>query len=136
MKRKEGEYSLKALIKLNENQLRVLCEALELYNRLGMAQFDYLEQHPSFVNMDYDMEEMKGILLQLKKKVFPFLSDGEYLGMGNHLVDEKCKISYDILQVLRNKAAYYKNPEGGIEIDFREPRQTSKEELCECEIED
>lgn len=128
---------MKIQIEVSEKQAQIILEALDLYSRLGMGQMEEVDNLRSLLsraNID-DRRERRELLEKLKKLYFPELSRNEYYGIFGDKTPEESKIAYDLIQVLRNKIAYHKHPEGGMTVDFGTPLKSSKtEELCECNI--
>jgi hypothetical protein len=115
---------------LDEEQLRVLMEALDMYSRLGMGQIDIVltsTNNPLIKRIweNKSGDEVKDLSKQIKKLIFPELSDNAYYGIFNNKTPESSKISWDILQVVRYRLAWDKHPDGGYTVDFGDPLQSS-----------
>ena len=111
-----------ATITLTEEQLRLVQSALEFYSRVGIGQFEVIKEHPTFEkvlrkefkdkegNVDYgryhEVRESVDIMLVQPRNML--LNDltlpkaGSW-GIYNPDVDESCRVSYDILQVIRHE---------------------------------
>jgi DNA-directed RNA polymerase subunit L len=67
-----------ASIRLTEEQLRIIQEALDFYSRVGIGQFNVIKEHPTFEN-------------QLKKE----FTDEEKLEFADYIVESKRETSDD-----------------------------------------
>lgn len=76
---------------------------------------------------------VESLLQNIKEVVFP---KGACCGIYSSEVDESCKRSMDMFQVLRHTLAWNKEPLGGWSIVFDTPTQFSKSELIKCKISD
>jgi hypothetical protein len=71
----------------------------------------------------------------LKKVYFPELECAAYYGIFSPDTPEESKISWDLIQVIRNKIAWSNRPEGGMTVDFGKPIQSSlSESLARVEV--
>ncbi len=122
-------------IKVSNKQIQIIQEALDLYSRLGMGQVDELISPFSGPLQIYheDHEEAKVYCEGLKRLAFPGLSTNAYYGIFGEKTAEDSKISYDLIQVMRNVVAWHQNPEGGMGVNFDKPLAASDEALCEVE---
>tara|TARA_Y100000310_G_scaffold263083_2_gene273057 strand:+ start:1323 stop:1817 length:495 start_codon:yes stop_codon:yes gene_type:complete len=114
---------VKYQITLNEEQMRVLREALDNYARMGMGQLDisvaeFLRRHfcdldrpplmtedpgddPTFVPTEIDVwVAVRGLVVHLKQWVFNHPPEGSW-GISNEKVPEICREAYDMKQVIR-----------------------------------
>jgi len=106
---------------LTEDQLRLVQQALDLYSRVGIGQFDHIKYHPTFVQhlsnkltdkngridfiryheigdeADEKLMEARNILIQ--EDLHPNTS----WGIFNEKGDESCRVAYDIIQVIRHE---------------------------------
>ena len=124
-------------LKLNEEQLNVVMKALDLYSRLQMGQVEELINPFSspFSNRFVDRENVEKAVSVLKKEYFPELTRDSYNGIFSDKTPETSKIAYDIIQVVRNRLAYDKNPSGGFTVDFDDPIKSSGQPLPEIKKE-
>lgn len=122
-------------LKINETQAKTIIKALDLYSRLQMGQIHELGTPYSgpFTKQieKADKEKLEDILNELKQTLFPELSQGAFYGIFSQEVPDEAKISYDMIQVIRNHLAWKNNPKGGITVDFDQPLKSSKEPLIE-----
>lgn len=58
---------MKILLEINEEQARVLKNALELYGRIGMGEVRELIEHPSFRDRNFDRHRVKECMDEIKK---------------------------------------------------------------------
>ena len=113
---------------LTEEQLRLVQQALDLYTRIGIGQFERIKYHPTFEKhlwnklkdengetdftqfhkireeVDIKLAEARNMLIQEN------LPPNGGWGIGMPKVDESCRVAYDIVQVIRHE--FWKaNPE-------------------------
>lgn len=121
---------MKITIEVDEEQAKVIINSLELMARISMGQFEgvyiTLWLNGSGVKNSQEVREM---LKQLKRIIFPDLSETSYYGILSKEASEPAKIAWDMYQVIRNKMSWAKHPEGGHTVDFNEPMKVS--EICE-----
>lgn len=126
---------MKYKIELTEKQFIVLSNALELYGRIGMGQFEeILNWKFKWNNTDTYINNFIRSSLTFIKCALTGLEWNAYRGIASEEVPEDCKISYDIYQVIRNKIAWTNNPEGGILASFDKPMKISSQKLPTCEV--
>ena len=124
--------SKKYKVILNEKQIEILVESLDLYSRLPSGQFDEIFFKMLGLGKLTNRTEFEKISKQLKELYFPELSENEFYGIHQDSVSEDARIGFDMIQVLRHKLSWDKEPEGGITVNFHEPMKTStKENLIE-----
>ena len=128
-------------ISINIKDINVLTNILDLYSRLGSGQLEELiSQHNSpIVNQklsEDEKEKLKQHIQQIKEILFPELGNFSSYGIFSNKITDDVKFSYDILQVIRNKVAWYNNPKGGINVNFDEPLKSSSRPLIEVNISD
>lgn len=75
-------------------QSRFVLDALDVYSRMGMGQLESIT-HQIFSSRDF-----RRALLAVKLEHFGF-SSGQSLSMRSEEVPEKCRIAYDMYQVIR-----------------------------------
>jgi hypothetical protein len=130
------------VIVVNDEQAEVLTQALDLFARIGCGQIEELSRHPTIQKKLYalidsdkylDVKNEAEILIgKLKKLLVGFDLHASH-GIG--VADEPNRIAYDMFQVIRNKIAWFKNPAGGMEVDFYDPIQWSEQPLPEVKRE-
>lgn len=127
---------MKIQLEMNDEQARVVKEALELYGRIGMGQVEEITQHPSLLNREFNDEEVSRHLGDVKEIVFPDLQGrGHYYGIRNPNTHEDSRVAFDVQQVLRNRMAWAKNPAGSLgSVIFDDPIQYSEQPLPSCTV--
>lgn len=118
-------------LKLNETQARIICNALDLYTRVGMGQLEAIGHEMWHFGKSQAFHEK---LPDFKKAVTGFDRGSSY-GIHQKETPEHCRTAYDIIQVVRHKLAWDKHPDGGQTVDFYPPMKTGKEDLPECKKE-
>lgn len=115
---------------VDETQAQIINSALDLYSRLLCGELSTLTTFFAKHNSDLDLphDELFSILREIKSLVFPDLSASNYCvyGIYQEEAPEQAKVAYDLFQVIRNHIAWKNKPEGGIEVDFHEPMNTSE----------
>ena len=121
-------------LSISEKQARVMVDALDLFSRIGIGQLREVLRHPQYERVILrDNESYKyceRLLDQIKKLLTGFGPSASY-GIACPEVHDDSNIAYDLLQVIRHRLAWDRNPKGGIEVYFDRPIQLSKEELAE-----
>jgi len=110
----------KYMLELTETQALLVRDALDLYARIGLGQFEAVCD--VFGRSD---EMLAGI--HIAKKACGFPASGSH-GLHNAKVHDRFRQAWDICQVVRNKVAWERKPEGGLEVQFYKPHQTSDSE--------
>lgn len=124
-------------ISINEHHLRVMKEALDLYSRIGLGQFDEVERlwrddgrkkadHKYNETEEIDFDGMREKLKELKQMIG--FTNGSW-GIHCLSVPDHFRIAWDIKRVLRHRLAWDLNPEGAITVDFDEVRHSSRQPL-------
>jgi len=133
---------MKVVIELTDQQAYTMMEALEMYSRVGMGQFDNIEYtlsmdvfDPVVHRQEYDRELALSYLRQARSVIFGGLSGNAYKGIMQ--TSERSKISWDIYQQLRHHLTVYKHPDEPIETRgnaFQKPFVVSSEPLPKVTI--
>lgn len=130
---------MKITIECNENHARIIQQALDLYSRLGMGQFDRIHELMTFdfaKKLDV-RSEAEEILDNLKALYFPELGKGYgYHGIFSNNTPDQSKVAWDIIQVIRNKIAWHEKPEGGHTVSFGDPMKSGSEKFIKVKVED
>jgi len=136
------EEKLKITLEINEVQAQVIQSALDLYSRLGIGQVEEMSTNFGIFGdqlmklTEDDRDKIKTLNKEFKQILFPNLDGNSYYGIYSDKVPKNSKISYDIIQVMRNKIAFSKNPKGGHTTDFGTPIKSSHEtEFIKCYVE-
>lgn len=97
------------VLTLTDNQARLISEALELYCRIGLGQFDYIQNHPTIDyniskrNVDFH-KDIEPSLTISRNRIFGLKRGFETsLGIFHIDVDETCRIAHDIHQIIRHE---------------------------------
>ena len=115
-----------ATLTVTENQLRLIQNALDLYTRIGIGQFERIKEHPTFevhlynefkneegktdyVKFHSVRDEVDDIFTQAKRLLYNQSSAVKNGGWGIHNpnVDDSCRDAFDLVQVIRHE--FWKN---------------------------
>jgi len=121
---------MKITITLSDKQANVLVGALDLYSRILIGQLENVEEVLRFSYHDLSLDKLtqvKGLFDAAKSLLFGFGGGASY-GIHNHKVPDAARQAFDLLQGIRNTVARAKKPEGGFQVCYDTPRQTSLEE--------
>ena len=112
-------------------QIQITINALDLYSRIWIGQYDHLSFESRFyvksgadwARVDENEHMRNALFLQIRSILLPKLNCGLYgsYGIWSSETDDRAKDAYDMQQVIRYKQAYYRHPEGGNTVDFGEP---------------
>ena len=111
-----------ATLKVSEEQLRLIQQALDFYSRVGIGQFNAIKDHPTFEahlhnefkdengKTDYGhyhsvRDEVDSILHVARNVLYNDSSIGKNgsWGIHNPKVDDSCRDAYDLIQVIRHE---------------------------------
>lgn len=140
-------------IELSDEQAAVLVEALDLYSRCLIGQFEEVGQVALLYNVNMLNSEVRqsnqqvytvskpdkkawdahhdftDAIRKLKQEILGIHSNGSY-GIHSEVVHDSARVAYDILQVVRNHLAWRRHKGGCIMstlgVSFDTPIQTSK----------
>lgn len=131
-------------IELTEKQAGVIMQALELYSRLKMGQFETITDSFFMDTFDkelkrpvFDQDMARAYLMQSRAVIFTDLQHGAYIGISH--TGESSKISWDIYQQLRHDLCVYTNPKPSIDQrgrSYDKPHALSKQPLPRVVITD
>ena len=132
-------------IRLTKEQLIVIQEALELYSRIGIGQFDKIKEHPTFENYlkkkfkndegktDYSRyhevrDTVDLMLVQPRNMLLNDLTLPKNASWGIYSpdVDESCRVAYDLIQVIRHEF-WLANPNRSEHVVMSSVHLTSKD---------
>lgn len=134
-----GNYTLT----INEEQARVICEALEFYSRIKHGQIDELRNIfrdrwcAPLSQFNWDCEYL---FAELKARIFPDLAKGAYYGVGSKIYPEST-VAWDIMQVLRHRLAWDRLRAEGKDkpdhygVQYNSPMRFGSEPLAEIRSE-
>jgi len=136
VKEKEPSYCLV----VSGTQVRTLLRALDLFARIGAGQFEEVLHHPAWeakrLHLAFDIPEEKekiedfrvaGKLLQEAKRLATGFQGNASASIVSADVDSRR--AFDIYQVIANMLVWKEHPEGGMGVDFNEPKQWSDQPL-------
>jgi hypothetical protein len=102
-------------IDLNTEHMQVLIQALDLYSRVGMGQFEEVAHV-------FESRRNETLLTALNgAKVAVGLHPNSHRSISAEAVADSFKTAFDIKQVLRHRMAWDKQPDGGVGVAFDEP---------------
>lgn len=107
---------------LTEEQAGVLTDALDLFVRIGIGQFEVVVE--VYDPCGETRHNIKALLLAAKEHAGLPRNGGP--GIHNSKVPDRFRAAFDLKQVVRNRVAWDKNPKGGIQVQFDEPNRTSE----------
>ena len=116
----------KMTVELNDEQQRVVLEALELYYRVGMGQTTEVVE--VMRGSEFDKDAARESAKELAKELFPNLN-GSYYGIRHEDVQEKFKVACDVYSKMRYERSWARNPEGGMTVVFQKVSPVSNTEL-------
>jgi hypothetical protein len=103
---------------LTLEQAKVITQALDLYNRITLGQFEeltYMVQRgtiplgPDVTNLDLDSRDQLCSLIKIYKRLCGYQSSSSY-GLGNQQLPKANAISYELLASLLKPIAEHENP--------------------------
>ena len=117
----------KYTLTMNEEQAQLLVKALDLYSRIGIGQFEeVLQVYDPTAKLSPGTRDDIRQQLDFAKAAAGHPANGSY-GIHSPEVRDEFRAAYDIQQVVRNRLAYDRKPEGNpSSVHFDEPRQISK----------
>jgi hypothetical protein len=124
-------------IELNEKQARTMVEALDLYSRILIGQFEDVGRLAITYNVtfgdksDYEsFHEFSDRIRELKEELLKIPQNASF-GIYNESVHNNARVAWDMQQVIRHNLAWKRTPEGGHTVDFVKPHKssTTEEEL-------
>ncbi|MFA5132557.1 MAG: hypothetical protein WC444_04545 [Candidatus Paceibacterota bacterium] len=124
---------MKVTLEMDENQARIVLQALDCLSRLYSGQVDVV-LHTVLVHSKRWKElcEVTGghgsaiesirHLALLIGELMTGLPSGTFWSIGNRRdMHENAQTAWDINEVLRHALAWFRNPKGGATVDFGEP---------------
>lgn len=116
---------MKITMEMNETHACIILKALDLFSRLSCGQLDELQYFLPLNESAPSYDDFRKTITRLKKDLFPQLErDASYSIMSSEAKGFP-QIAFEILEVLRNKIAWHKFPEGGMTVNFHEPMKIS-----------
>jgi len=123
-------------LELTEEQAVLVKKALDFYSRIHIGQFGEILNLFRFKDRESERllyPKAKETVDYLKHLLTGLDSSASY-GVFSLEAHEDCRRAFDIVQVIRNKIAFEKNPEGGCQVDFDTPEQLSDWPLPGVEV--
>lgn len=118
----------KIIITLTDKQAQVIVDALDLYTRLLMGQFNEIESlfihhgKSEFWKNDKLRELLRTNLLITKIILLPELSDGAYYSiLDKDHVPFVARVAYDIQSKMNHDISWHVHREGGMTTNFDKP---------------
>lgn len=131
--------SVRYVLKLREEDARIVSRACEFYTRLHIGQFDELvfelmQMQPGDDSFSQKREIAQSLLMTVRSLMFPELPPfaGASHSAGH---TEKDGRAWNVYQVLRHAIAWNNHPEGGVTVDFAAPLNSAGFPLPECTTE-
>jgi hypothetical protein len=95
-------------LNINEQQAKVISNALDLYMRIGMGQLTEILQHPTIMAARdvKDIPAVEANLRQVKSLIFKDLPKGVYHSVLSEKIDDSNRVAYDLCQIVRNRLAW------------------------------
>lgn len=124
----------KVVLELTPDQARTAMDALELYARLRIGQFERITDSVlDFKNIeDYCMRrDAANDLMKVLKRII-YGKDG--LGIPVIKKDELHYRAWNIYAAIRYHVAWHEHPEGGFGVHFDKPYPYGEEPVPECRI--
>ena len=133
-------------LEVDEEQLRLIQEALDLHSRIILGQFEEVGRMATMYNInmlgdshtinknEYEKHHLFTDKLRSLKPLLGFHENSSY-GIFNKEIHEHSRHAYDIIQVIRKHLAekYYKEGDSRMGIHFDMPTKTSNKELPKIE---
>lgn len=117
----------KYTLTFTEEQAGILVDALDLYSRIGIGQFEEcVRVFDHTLELPIETRDACKASLDHAKFVIAGLPAGGSHGIHNPKVRDVFRAAYDIQQVIRHRVAWDRKPEGNIShVHFDQPRQIS-----------
>jgi len=115
-------------IKVNKQQARVIMDALDLYQRILMGQFQEIDSlfisstKTTFWKDQIRRDTLNYHLGQARKQIYPELDYSAYYGIldTTHTPDV-ARVAYDIRAQMDFTISWHLHPKGGITVNFDKP---------------
>jgi hypothetical protein len=110
----------KKTITINESAAYAALNAMELYCRISIGQFDMLTHLLGWYGA-YDYEGAHNAQMFIKKVIFPELAWNASYGIGSDKINRDTDTTWDFYQTLRHALSWYREPKGGWTVNFDKP---------------
>lgn len=120
---------------INAEQADIISRALDFYSRVGGGQVEEIGAVALLqpYNSALDYTAVENSVNTLKRVLFGLSPNAPNCGIGNSR--PQFQTAYDLHQVIRNRLAWDRQPEGGIEVWFDSPMKWGPEPLAEIKEE-
>lgn len=122
------------VLTLTPEQARVTRDALELYARLRIGQFNRITELMLEVRNVDDYCARRDVADDLLKVVANIIFGRNQYGQPNALKDKLHHRAWNIYHMIRYKMAWHENPKGGFGCHYDKPYPSGGEPVPECEI--
>lgn len=135
MKKKSSKkFSLKWNLEIDEKHAYIIMEALDVYARVKMGQFERIEDFFNDMNLSSDQyQNIREFLPTLKRIVYPNMPMNGSYGIASPENPESSKIAYEIKKTIEHRVSWDRvgNPSKRdwktmLGVNFDEPRKHSK----------
>ena len=132
------------VLRLNDSEITTCINALDFYSRIFIGQYDQIDSSLGWSVMymprfSQDRATREFLYRAIRSRIFKgtFLERETFaasFGIWSEETDDRAMVAYDVQQIMRNKAAWTKNPEGGFGVDFDRPliNGSQPEIACIC----
>jgi hypothetical protein len=110
----------KKTITINESAAYAALNAMELYCRISIGQFDMLTHLLGWYGA-YDYEGARDAQMFIKKVIFPELAWNASYGIGSDKINRDTDTTWDFYQTLRHALSWFREPKGGWTVNFDKP---------------
>ena len=120
------------VLKCTKEELEIISICLDFYNRILIGQFDRI------MDLYYETEneeQIKNLLIQLRKTFLPELSGGFYCsyGIANKDISADAKVSYEMYKIIRKELWISRGRVPEYSVDGDGPLRFSEEPYIEIE---
>ena len=129
----------KYTLTVNENQARLLSQALELVTRIQIGQWhEFIDWLPQQKKIDHHnlREQLMPIMRQHFASARPDGAEWTINGWDSHYgilsehVEDVARVAWDMQKVIDHCIAWDSNPEGGYTVDFDGPHHVGQQPLA------
>lgn len=126
----------KVQITMTVEQARYVMQAMNLYSRILMGQFDEIKYLFSCVGEDAEFFKRDSEhwhryldyhLDEIKKIVYPELHRNASWGITGKPCPENATIVYDIYKSMNHAISWHQNPKGGLTVNYDKPMHWYKD---------
>lgn len=123
---------------MNAAQAKVLVDALDIYNRMGLGQMNAVSEIVCgmhgvlYGERGADRRDIDAMCQEIQQRLTGYPRNGSY-GIGNPKVCNAAHVAYDLQCVLRQQVAKAEN-HGEYSVWHGDPLHYGKEPLAECVV--